>query len=151
MVFLLNALFFLALSLYLGSIFFLSFFTAPTLFRELPREMAGEFLGKLFPQYYMIGYVTLSLAFLSLALRGFFLKPFPWLRLALILLMFGCVFEAGTRIQPRVHALRGEIRAIEEGPEKQAKQAEFSKLHQRSVVLNGAVFILGLVVLLLSV
>jgi len=143
----LNILFLLSLSLWVGSIFFLSFINAPALFRELPREMAGEFVGKLFPAYFMLGYALQGLAMLSLALRGILERPFPWVRLALLLLMLGCTLYAGIGIQPRAHALRSVVRSMEDGREKELKQAQFNRLHKTSVLLNSAVFLMGIVVI----
>jgi hypothetical protein len=144
---LLNILFLLPLTLWVGSIFFFSFFTAPTLFRELPKEIAGEFISKLFPQYYTLGYTTLSLAFLSLTFRGFLEKPFPWVRILLLVIMIGCTFYAGTKIHPRAHLVKTVIRSMEDGADKDAKQVEFDKLHRISVILNSVVFLSGILVI----
>jgi len=143
----LNVVFLLSLSLWVGSIFFLSFINAPTLFRELPREMAGEFVGKLFTPYFMLGYAAQGIALLSLGLRGILEKPFPWIRLALLLAMLACTLYAGVFIQPKAHLVRTVVRTMEEGKEKEAKQAEFSRLHRTSVILNSAVFVMGVVVI----
>jgi hypothetical protein len=147
----LNILYLLSLSLWVGSIFFLSFINAPTLFRELPREMAGEFVGKLFTPYYMLGYAAQGIALVSLGLRGILEKPFPsWVRFALLLAMLGCTLYAGVSIQPKAHLVRTVVRALEDGPEKDARQAEFSRLHKTSVVLNSAVLLMGIVVIAIT-
>lgn len=143
----LNIIFLLSLSLWVGSIFFLSFINAPTLFRELPREMAGEFVGKLFTPYFMLGYAAQGVALLSLSIRGLLDKPFPWVRIILLLLMLGCTLYAGIYIQPKAHLVRTVTRTMEEGKEKDLKQAEFSRLHKTSVILNSAVFLMGVVVI----
>src|SRR3990167_11241357 len=95
MIQLLNILFLLPLSIWTGAIIFFSFFTAPTLFRELPREMAGEVVSKLFPQYYMLGYLSLGIALISLLTKGFLLKSFPIVKLILMIGMLGCILYAG--------------------------------------------------------
>ncbi|MFO1520169.1 MAG: DUF4149 domain-containing protein [bacterium] len=142
----LNVVYLLSLALWVGSIFFLSFFTAPTLFRELPREIAGDFISKLFPQYYMLGYATLAITSITLALRGLLEKPFPWIRLGLLLGMLACTLYAGIQIQPKAHLLRTVLRTLEDTPEKDAKQAEFNRLHKTSVILNSIVLLSGFVV-----
>jgi hypothetical protein len=45
-----------------GSMLFLSFTVAPTVFRSLSTENAGVFLRRLFPGYYLWGLVTALLA-----------------------------------------------------------------------------------------
>ncbi len=146
----LNIIFFLALSFWVGSITFMSFIVAPSLFRELPKEVAGEFVSKLFPSYYMLGYICGSLAFLSLLLKGLLDKPFPWFRLLLLLLMLGFTFYAGVKVHPQAHRLKIVAKSMEEGPEKEAKQKEFSSLHKKSVVLNSMVFLVGLIVICIT-
>jgi len=143
-------LFLFAASFWVGSIAFMSFIVAPTLFRELPREVAGDFVGKLFPHYYTLGYVCGAIAFASLLLRGFFDKPFPWLRLALLALMLGCSVYAGSKVHPDAHMLKTVAKSMEDGPEKEAKQAEFGKLHRLSVILNSVVFLAGVAVLFIT-
>ena len=104
-------------------------------------------MGKLFPQYFLLGYALQGLALLSLAFKGFMEKPFPWVRLILLLMMLGCTLYAGIQVQPKAHMLRTVARSMEDGKEKEIKQAEFSRLHKTSVLLNSAVFLMGLVVI----
>lgn len=129
---------------------FFSFFTAPTVFRELPREVGSDFISKIFSQYYMLGYACLSLSFASLLLKGWMEKPFPFLRVFLMVLMLGCTFYAGVKIHPQAHQLKQVMRAMEEGIEKEEKQKLFSKLHRQSVILNIVTLVSGLTVLVIS-
>lgn len=145
----LNILSFLSLSLWTGSMFFFSFVVAPTAFREFPREMAGDIVGKIFPQYYLVGYISLIVAFISLLLKGIIDKPFPIVRLLLILLMLGCTFYAGLSVHPKAHLQKTVIRTMEDGPEKEIKQKEFSRLHRKSVILNLIALVSGVTLLLL--
>ncbi|MGH7889857.1 MAG: DUF4149 domain-containing protein, partial [Thermodesulfobacteriota bacterium] len=50
----LKFLYLLSLAFWIGSIFFFSLFTAPSIFKVLPRETAGELVSHIFPQYYMV-------------------------------------------------------------------------------------------------
>ncbi len=149
-IYFLNILFLVSLSLWIGSIFFFSFLTAPTVFRELPREVAGEFISKLFPPYYILGYITLFIASISLTFRGILEKPFPWFRLSLLILMMGCTFYAGIKIHPKAHLVKTVIRTMEEGKEKDTQQAAFNRLHKLSVLLNSATFLAAVLVLIIT-
>lgn len=142
-----NMIFFFAMSFWVGSIAFMSFIVAPTLFRELPREIAGEFVSKLFPHYYILSYVCGSLAFVSLLLKGILGTPFPWVRLALIVVMLGCATYAGAKVHPDAHLAKTVMKSMEDGPEKIAKEKEFSHLHRFSVILNSIVFLAGVLAL----
>ncbi len=146
----LNILFSLSMTLYVGSVVFFSFFTAPTLFRELPKEMAGNVVSKIFPNYYLLGYFTLIIAFISLTLKGILDKPFPIPRILLLLIMLGCTFYAGISIQPKAHLLKTVIRTMEESPEKEMKEKEFGSLHKQSVYLNIVSLLCGIFVILLT-
>ncbi len=145
-----NMIFFFAMSFWVGSIAFMSFIVAPTLFRELPREIAGEFVSKLFPHYYILSYVCGSLAFVSLLLKGILGTPFPWVRLALIVVMLGCATYAGAKVHPDAHLAKTVIKSMEDSPEKEIKEKEFSKLHRLSVILNSIVLLSGIVVIFIT-
>jgi len=146
----LNILFQISISLWVGSIAFFSFIVAPGVFRELPREMAGDLISKLFPQYYYWGYLFGIVATASLFLKGIFQAPFPALRLALLLFMLGCSFYAGVKIHPQAHLSKTILRTMEESPEKEIKQKEFSMLHRQSVIFNSLVLLSGLIVLIIT-
>jgi uncharacterized protein DUF4149 len=142
-----NIVFLLSLSLAVGAIIFFSFFTTPTVFRELPIQIARDFVGKLFPQYYMLGYVTQFAALLSLSLRGLIEKPFPWVRVALLAVMLGCTLYAGLKIRPQAHLIKTVLQAMEPGAEQEAQQARFDRLHRISVILNGVSLLVGVAAL----
>ncbi len=145
-----NIFFQVSLTLWVGAIAFFSFVIAPGVFRELPREMAGDLISKLFPQYYYWGYLFGIVATASLFLKGIFQAPFPAVRLILLLFMLGCSFYAGVKIHPQAHLAKTVLRTMEDGPEKEIKQKEFSKLHRESVILNSLVLLSGLLVLILT-
>src|SRR5262245_18288806 len=147
MVAFLNILLLLSLAISVGGIIFCSFFTTPTIFREAPVALARELVGKMFPSYYLLGYATQFLALASLTLRGLLEKPFPWVRILMILLMLGCTLYAGLVILPKAHTAKTVLKTLEPGPEQDAQQAEFDRLHRLSVVLNGTVLIAGIVAL----
>lgn len=139
-----------SLGIWLGIMVCFSFLTTPTLFRELPREMAGEVVSKLFPQYYFIAYALLGISLVTLLLKGFLEKPFPILRLICLALAFAFMLIAGTQIHPKAHFTKTVMRTLEDGPEKEQKQAEFNKLHRQSVLSNVAVLLLSLLVFILN-
>ena len=47
----------LSVCFWIGSIFFFSFFAAPSIFKVLPRETAGNVVSDIFPKYYLVAYI----------------------------------------------------------------------------------------------
>ena len=137
------AIYLAALGCWLGGIVFFSFFTAPAVFRVLPRPEAGQLISTIFPRYYMLGYIvgtiSLVLAIYFTVVRG----PRIWwggttVALAIAL---GITLYAGTAILPRADALR----TVNEDPNPDlVKKAEFDRLHHTSVILNGTVLLLNI-------
>lgn len=137
----------LGLVIWIGGVVFFSFVTAPALFGSLPREMAGRAVSAIFPRYYLVGWVggTLSL----FAALGLGLRAGAWPRalvaeIVLILLMLGLSLFAGQVILPQAYALRLSLPGLEGTPGHDVAKARFDRLHRRSVLLNGAVLLLGI-------
>jgi uncharacterized membrane protein len=134
---------FLALAIWLGQTVFLSFVVAPVLFRNFPREQAGEVMGALFPSYYLIGSACGGVLLITSLLL--WRRNRPSLHWGVVggcaFLMLAANLYAGTVLQPRAHALRGELRA--EAPRADVR-AEFDRIHRRAVQMNAGVLLGGL-------
>ena len=141
-------LYLLGLSLWVGGIVFFSFFTTPTVFTQLPKEMAGTFLSALFPKYYLLGYGSGTLMLIASLAEAALLRRWPWIRLAVLAVMLGASAYAGAVIRPRVHDLKIQMRAVEADSEvgKNLK-AQFDAFHRRSVMLNVIVLLGGLLLI----
>lgn len=125
----------LAMTLWLGSIAFFSFFNAPVLFRVLGEKDAGQVVRALFPRYYLLGLVCGCLLCGVAAVRGVL---WIWSGLAtasvlLFALLTLLTLFARQWLTPRINAAR------DAGP---ARKAEFVSLHKISVRLNGVVLLL---------
>ena len=104
----------LTLSLWVGSIFFFSFITTPTIFANLPREMASQIISALFPRYYTLGYFMGGIILLMTLIEAGLVRHFPLLRVIIIAIMLGSSIYAGMVIRPQVHQLKVEMKAVEE-------------------------------------
>lgn len=136
----------LALGVWVGSVVFFSFFTAPTLFGALPRDLAGRAVSAIFPRYYALGAVCGAVALLSGLLLGARQPAFGRLlacELVLLGLMTGIVVYAGRVVLPQAAQARMALPAVEGSPAQAEAKARFDALHRRSVLLNGTVLILG--------
>lgn len=139
-----KAVFWLALAVWLGEIVFFSFVVAPSVFRALPQDVAGQVVGVIFPRYYALGAVAGAIAMIAaLALRAGTSATRPWSAAVLMLvLMLLATLYAGRVLQPRAQALRPQLREAVVDP---AVRAEFDRLHRLAVQLNGGVLLLGIV------
>jgi len=148
MSFLIQWFYVLGLSLWIGGIVFFSFFTTPTLFINLPRDMASQVVTVMFPRYYMLGYVCGGVMLVSTLIEAILVRQLPLIRIVLIALMLGGSIYAGVVIRPQAHNLKIEMKALEEGSERyQTVKSRFDGMHRLSVSLNVAVLVLGLVLL----
>ena len=139
-----------ALVVWIGGVIFFSLVAAPTLFQSLPREVAGRATSVIFPRYYLVGGIAAGVALLTGAARGLIAGNWPRalvIEMVLIALMGGMTIYAGQVILPEAQRIRATLPAIEGSPEHPVAQARWAVLHRRSVRLNGAVLLLGLVTL----
>ncbi len=145
----------LSVCFWIGSIFFFSFFAAPSIFKVLPRETAGNVVTDIFPKYYLVAYIcggaaivtTLLLRILS-AESGSVLFV---VRLSVLVVMLALAVYAGAIVRPQVVEVRTEMRSLtEESPNYPAIQEKFRKLHARSAIINSAVFLLGIAILFMN-
>lgn len=134
----------LSLVIWIGSIVFFSFIAAPAIFKTLPRETAGDVVGRIFPQYYKVGCVCSVLALGTLPL----IAPGATERMASLALMTAVAFYAAFVMGPKVRRLKEELRKVVGNMEQ--KKRRFSKLHGISMGLNMLVLAMGLVLLFLT-
>ncbi len=143
----------LALGVWVGSVVFFSFVTAPTLFGALPRDLAGRAVSAIFPRYYALGGACGALALLTGLLLG--ARQPAWGRvlaaeLVLLALMTGIVVYAGGVVLPQAAGARLALPSLEGTPAYDDAKARFDALHRRSVFLNGTVLILGIAAVALA-
>ena len=145
----------LSVCFWIGSIFFFSFFAAPSIFKVLPRETAGNVVSDIFPKYYLVAYVcggaaiitTILLRMLS-AEAGSILFV---IRLSALVVMLALAVYAGAVLRPQAVEARAEMRSLtEESPNYPASQEKFRKLHARSAIINSVVFLLGIAILFVN-
>jgi len=152
---LLRFLYFLSLMFWLGSIFFFSVIAARSAFKILPREMAGDLVADIFPKYYLIAYACGGVALFTTIISrvaGYASSGALYtIRIAILCIMLGLAFYAGTVIRPNAHELRIEMRSISKDiPRYHEVQRDFSILHKRSAIINLAIFLLGIAIVIIT-
>jgi hypothetical protein len=143
---------FLSLGTWLGSIIFLSFVVAPGAFATLgSRDQAGAMVGMALGRLHWIG-VAAGVVFLlarvaqEKSIAALF-KPAA----GLVVLMLALTLYSQLGVTARLAALRTEMVSVERTPETIPLRAEFDRLHQWSVRIEGTVLLCGLAALFLSV
>ena len=137
-----------AIAVWLGSLVFFSFVVAPTLFRTLEPQLAGDAVGAIFPLYARLGVACGALAAVSaiaLARRrkeeGVGGRRLVAVILALMLVL---TIYAGEAIAPRAAELRTAMNAPGlDVATATARREAFMAAHRRSVAVNGAVLLLA--------
>jgi uncharacterized membrane protein len=147
---LINALYVVALVVWIGGIVFFSFIGAPSIFHNLPPEFAGKAVAAIFPKYYPLGYVSGLVAFACLAVSGFKTGSWSWAKMTLIAFMTFLTVTNSLITHPKARALKEEMQSTQSQTELVHLKEVFDRIHLWSVVNNGIVLVLGLIVIVLT-
>jgi len=130
-------------------------FAAPSIFKILSREQAGNVVSDIFPKYYLVSYACGAVALVSSIILIYVWSSFSYtsnvIKLAALLLILGLAVYAGEIVTPETHKVRTEMSSVQEDtPKYQEIRKEFSRLHRTSVILNSAIFIFGVALVFLN-
>ena len=118
----------LGLAAAFGGMVFFSGVMAPLIFTQLPAEVAGGFIRRVFPWYYLaIGSLSLLAFVCMLAIAG----PISWETLAMFTVVIGFVI-ARQWLMPRINRARDAALAGD-----RSAGHRFDVLHRSSVAING--------------
>jgi len=140
----------MSLSIWVGSIVFFSFFAAPSIFKKLPREAAGDVVGDIFPKYRAIGYASSAVLLVTLAIMMNSEKDSQYSRPVLLVLMAAIGLYSGLVVGKQAASLKAGMKASALAEEKETLRAEFRKVHAISSILNMSVLALGIVFIFLT-
>ena len=131
---------------WLGGMFFFSIIAAPNIFRALPKDQAGQVMGKIFPKYFIIGLAGSTLALVTLAIIGIKSDSMEIVKAPLIILgaMVLISLISGLIIGPKARAIKAEYHSLPEGKERDELESRFQKTHRVSIILNGINMLIGL-------
>lgn len=147
----LTFIFLLSLVIWVGSIIFFSFFAAPSIFKVLERESAGNVIGEIFPKYWLVGYFSAVFSLSSLLYLTYKSPdPPPSSVLYILIAMTGTAFFSGLVVGGKAREVKAKLRAKEHRHEADALRARFRKIHALSSILNMAVLVMGLVLTYLT-
>lgn len=139
----------LSVSLWVGMVVFFTVLATPALFKYLPREVAGDVVGVLFPRYWAAGYALAFLSLSTLLALSYIGKYLPAARLVLIGIMTALTLYSGLVVSARAREVKVLVREAPEGAGKEELKKEFRSLHARSAVMNMAVLLSGVALVFL--
>lgn len=141
----------LALSLWLGAMFFFSAGVAPVAFRTMPsRELAGNMVNGSMYFLQNLAWVAGGVLLASLLGRAFFdlaQRRATLMKAALAAVLLGLSLYANFGVAQPLAEIRGRIGSIDKLPPDSPERERFERLHKLSVTLMGATM-LGATVLL---
>ena len=143
---------FLGLSLWLGSDVFLSFVVAPGAFSLLgSRDQAGAMVGFALGRMHFIGVVCGVVILLARLLRTRTFASLAAPAALCVVLMVVLTVVSQQAVTPKMAALRTQMGSIQATAADNPLRVEFDRLHQRSVMLESGVLLVGFVAMYLLV
>ena len=144
----------LSLVVWLGGLIFFAFVLAPTAFTVLPTaHLAGNVVGRALGKLHWIaifsGIVYLTSSLLYSRLTDGAAHVFA-ARHILLCLMLALTLISQFGIMPRMDTLRASLGEVSSVPLDNPERIQFDSLHVRSTRVEGAVLLLGLVVVYLT-
>jgi hypothetical protein len=146
----LEALFLIAVAVWVGAIVLLSTVVAPIVFSALPRQQAGDLMNQLFPAYYAVGAACGAAALLTGAIQAYVGRRWGTVRFWLTGLMLVSTLYAGFIVTPRAQTARTQLQAGGDSAARAALQRTFQRNHQQAVGANGIALAAGVVILWLA-
>jgi hypothetical protein len=142
-----------ALAIWIGSLVCFSFLVAPTLFAQLDSAIAGNVVGQILDRYARLAVACGAIAALS-ALGLARLDPERHAKrwaAAILAGMIVLTLYASEGIAPKARELRAAMHepGLSEAAAAEARIA-FGQVHRRSVMVHGAVLLLGASLLVLE-
>ena len=145
----LRFLLFLSLICWLGGIIFFSLIAAPVTFKTMEylkdsQPFAGLIIGRMLFPLHALGELC---AVIFLIVSAILFRSITRIQQFLIAIMLGLTLFSQYWVTPRIEDLRFVVVDNKDA----AKRAEFDKLHNMSVALEGGVLLLGLGVVWLTI
>ncbi len=133
------------MAVWFGGMIFFSFIAAPSIFKNFPRETAGDIVGSIFPKYFLMGYVSSVLMLATLLAIGRANLSAIRAPLIILALMTALTFVSGMIVGAKAHAIKEEIHQTTDAGKKEELTKSFKKIHGLSMVINLTIIILAFV------
>ncbi len=140
----------IAIVVWVGGVVFFSLIAAPSIFKVLARQLAGDVVGDIFPKYWLMGYACSTLALSTLLFLSYSEDNYPYARLLILFVMAVLSFFSGLVLGRKAAAIKAKMKSEADAETKDALRARFGKIHAVSSVMNMTVMALGVVVVFLT-
>jgi hypothetical protein len=142
----------LALGAWLGAIFYFSAVVAPSAFAVLPtKDLAGTLVGQSLSRLHALGLIAAIVFLIAGGAIAGSIRAFAKPGMIGVVLMVLLTAISQNKVTHRMNELRTAMVSVEKTATDDPRRAEFDRLHSLSVGLEGAVFLIGLVALYLTV
>jgi Domain of unknown function (DUF4149) len=142
----------LALGTWVGSIFYFSAVVAQTAFAVLPtKDQAGLVVGQALSRLHTLGLIAAIVYLVAGGALVGSIRALAKPAMIGVVLMVVLTVISQNRVTHRMTELRRQMVSVEKTAADDPRRVEFDKLHSVSVGLEGAVFLIGLVSLFLTV
>jgi uncharacterized membrane protein len=144
----------LSLVCWIGGLIFFAFVLAPTAFSVLPTtHLAGNVVGRALGKLHWIGFISGIVYLVSSLLYSYIIDGTAHVfaaRHVLLCLMLALTLISQFGIIPRMDVLRASLGEVNAVPIDNPERVQFDALHVWSTRVEGAVLLLGLVVVYLT-
>jgi uncharacterized membrane protein len=144
----------LSLVCWIGGLIFFAFVLAPTAFSVLPTtHLAGNVVGRALGKLHWIGLISGIVYLVSSLLYSYIIDGTAHVfavRHVLLCLMLALTLISQLGIIPRMDVLRASLGEVSAAPIDNPERVQFDALHVWSTRVEGAVLLLGLVVVYLT-
>jgi uncharacterized membrane protein len=144
----------LSLILWIGGLIFFAFVLAPTAFSVLPTtHLAGNVVGRALSKLHWIGIISGVVYLITSMLHSYFTNGTAHVfafRHVFLCLMLALTLISQFGIMPRMDVLRASLGEVSAAPIDNPQRVQFDALHVWSTRVEGAVLLLGLVVVYLT-
>jgi uncharacterized membrane protein len=143
---------FLSLGIWVGAIVYMAFVVAPAVFTTLPsQDQAGAVVGVVLSRLHWLGVICGIVYLASGAARQRTIDAFARPGALAVLAMVVLTLVSQQVVMARMTRLGSEMGSIERTPATSPLRQQFDRLHVVSVRIEGAVLLLGLVAIFLTV
>ena len=139
-----------SLGIWVGSIVFFSFVAAPNVFGAYPPQQAIRAVAPMARSYLRIGWICGLLAMVSAVLLPANAGLYSTTRIALVAVMFSLALYLAFGLGAKVRETERALEAAGEGEVPKEALAAFGEFEETTKTLNGALLLLGLVVVFIT-
>jgi len=140
-----------ALGTWVGSIIYFVAVVTRGAFAVLTRDQAGLMVGFTLGGLHQLGVVAAVVYLVAAVVLGKSLRALLRPAALGVILMLLLTLASQRIVIPRMDALRTQMVSVDTTPASDPRRAEFDRLHGISVDLEGAVLLIGLVALFLTI